>query len=235
MKWRHRYYLGDNITFNKLDKNGWAFLRTQGDKAFALEETLDAYEKNCIQSTWYGEAADIIIGLLKNFDIREAISLGAGKGILEWNLIKKMPELSLGVTDYTTESVNKLKYFLTDCDKVMEFDIKEGNYQNLHTNCLIEFRISTEFDFEEWKNIFSKIYHTKIDYIIFVPTELLCWKHIVRETISCLLHKIKNQKMCLAGYLYSENEFKKMFKKQYSILEEVPYRDTKIYFLQRNS
>ena len=233
MKIKHYYYFGNEVQKElngaMLNENNWDVLRTQGDKAFALENDIEQYEKNCEQSLEYKEAAKMIVSLLKKNNISKVVSLGAGKGILEWHIKNQMPEVHMVCTDYASEGIEQLKRVFIKCDEIYRYDMVEGDYSVWKDATILMYRISTEFTKEEWKNIFNRIYQCGIGRIIFVPTELLTFKIMVKEFGRHILNRICGRKDIMCGWMYSRKEFIEMFQ-EYNIDEEYGKKADKTVF-----
>jgi len=91
----------------------------------------------------------------------------------------------------------------------------------------------------KWHTIFKKMYEAKIKNIIFVPTELCTDKDFENEKNrhKRLLEKGKEDVFC--GWLYSEDEFIKMFRDEkkryfYEIKEKIQFDNSAVYVLNRN-
>ena len=70
---------------------------------------MEQYEQNCRNSVLYEISARSIADILKKYECKHIVTLGAGKGILEWHLKKQMPELYVECTDYAKSAIEKLK------------------------------------------------------------------------------------------------------------------------------
>lgn len=246
MKTRHYYQFDKKIQTrfqgDTLDKKNWDILRMdEREGAFSIEQSIERYEENCMRSDTYKEAANIIYNLLlsKKLLYRKIISLGVGKGILEWHLKKMDPQLIIECTDYTESAIERLKPIFGE-DIVYQFDMLEGDYSQLDKNAiLIMYRVSTEFDLRTWRKIFGQIYAAGISYIVYIPTGLDGLKEMLKEKITHVKNIIKNRKDIQCGWLYSENEYPKMFKESngkilYFIKSRIYFNNTAVFFLEMN-
>ena len=104
------------FTGDSLNQNNWDILRTDEKQTpFSFEKNIDDFEKNCLARTDYEIVAKCIIAIIKknSFNDKRVISMGAGKGILEWHLKRLMPELKVECTDYAEKSINLIKSLFT--------------------------------------------------------------------------------------------------------------------------
>ena len=112
------------------------------------------------------------------------------------HLKRLYPELRVECTDYATESIVRLKSVFVNLDDGYTFDMLDGNYSELNQDSiLIMYRVSTEFNREQWFNIFRKMFESRIERIIYVPTGLDTIKEMIREKLLHLYNKVLQKKM----------------------------------------
>ena len=151
-----------------------------------------------------------------------------------------MPEQIVVCTDYTENAIEHLKNVFTNVDKAYTFDMLFGDYTKLDNNALfIMFRVSTEFNINQWYEIFEKMYDAKIEYIVFIPAGIDNIKSIASERIRHLINVLRGKKDIFCGWLYSENEYKKMFRNNskqamYIVEERIILKNTVLYLLKKN-
>lgn len=238
MRSKHYFYFGNRLsqTSNKiLNQENWDSLRIDGEggEPFAIEKNVEEYEKNCKNHREYEEVAQIICKELRSNNAQCVISCGVGKGILEWHIKRSMPQLRLECTDYTIKAIERLKMVFEACDEAYVFDMVNGDYAILkHCDYLIMYRVSTEFDRDTWRNIFRAMKKAGIKKIVFIPVGLDTYKQMLQENINHIKNMLRNRQDTFCGWLYSENEFRNMWKKQYLISKTVYYKNTAIYFLE---
>jgi hypothetical protein len=83
------------------------------------------------------------------------------------------------------------------------------------------------------------MYKADIEYIIYVPTGLDTIRSMLLDKKEHLKNVLLGRKDVFCGWLYSENEFMKMFsnktqKPMYIVKEKIELNDTAIYLLERN-
>ena len=95
MKIKHYYSFPKEITnkfvSDSLNESNWDLLRTDSvESPFAIEKDVESFIKNCELRSDYKEHSQLIINTLNklNWTKKKIISLGAGKGILEYHLKK---------------------------------------------------------------------------------------------------------------------------------------------------
>lgn len=174
MPTRHYYVFDNSESLPSLDKSAWDSLRTVTDNhAFCFESSVEEYEANCARRTDCREVAEAIRDMLPTLgkEVSRLVSLGAGKGIVEWHLKRLVPELNLTCTDYAEAGVDSLRRYFHACDEVMAFDMLKDDYGLFGNNTvLLMNRVSTEFTSSEWLHIFRACRHAGIRHILFLPT-----------------------------------------------------------------
>lgn len=118
MRTKHYYRFEENIQDKMqedcLNQNNWDILRIdEKESPFSIEKDVESYERNCKNSISYENAASQIVSLINKYDSisnkNKVLSLGCGKGILEWHLKEMMPDWAIECTDYTEQAINQLK------------------------------------------------------------------------------------------------------------------------------
>lgn len=237
MKIKHYYYFDRKQAMKTLNAENWDVLRVDEKPGpFSIERTIDDYEKNCIRCVEYKKAAEIIARMWTEYRLGERlVSLGCGKGILEWHIKKLMPELYIKCTDYAKESLKLLEKVFAECNEFEAFDmLKADDYAGLKQDeTLLMYRVSTEFTLEQWKEVFEKLYGGGIQNIIFVPAEILTFPIAVNEKKNQLANWVKHRKNTFCGWMYSIKEFKKMFELKYEVTYCEKLSNTEIWLLTR--
>ncbi len=247
MKAKHYYLFSDEITDKmsgtSLNEENWDYLRKADNKSvFSLEEDIENYERNCEGRDSYIETASIISEYLNTKEdfSGKIVSLGVGKGILEYHIKKILPNVYIECTDYTKDAIEKLKKVFIKADKCSVFDMLNGDYAGFcKESIIIMHRVSTEFNRKQWNAIFFKLFKAGIKNIIFIPTEIASLKIMVQEKKNYLKNRIKRRRQIFCGWLYSESEFISFFKGKgtkalYLIDKKVDNSDTAVYFLKIN-
>lgn len=245
MKTKHFYSFDKEINkkmkSDRLDMAGWEALRIDSRKGdFSIEKTRQDYVQNCEGREDYWEVAKIISDIICTHDWNKIVSVGVGKGILEYHIKKMIPEVSIECTDYTQNSLEILKKVLTECSNFRLFDMLNDDWISFkEMDVIILCRLSTEFSVEQWNTIFERMYVAGIKNIIYMPTELLNLKILVKEKIHFLLNFIRGRKNIFCGWMYSEKQQRKFFSgnstPQFYLINNT-YRldDNAIFELKRN-
>ena len=235
MPTKHYFVFTNSESMSHLNKEAWDSLRMgTGNPAFQFEATLEEYETNCTRRTDCREMAKAIRDAILSIGagVSSVVSLGAGKGIVEWHLKKLLPSLPMICTDYAESGVASLRQLFPACDKVMVFDMLKGDYSVFGKDAvLLMNRVSTEFSPSEWMQIFRLCKSSGIKYILFIPTELASIWLKTMETLRHLARRVLRRRDTFCGWLYSQREFDRLVSDQYKIEEATKIGDSAIYKL----
>ncbi|RKJ20031.1 hypothetical protein D7X48_10755 [bacterium D16-50] len=244
MKIRHFYCFdtkaSTNMHSDALDRNNWEVLRAYEDGgAFSLERTREDYIKNCEGSQSYKETAQKISHIVQKNKWNTVVSLGVGKAVLEYQLKKMSPQLTIECTDFTKQSLDMLGKMFVECDRFSVFDIANDDFSVYRDmDAVIMHRISTEFTRTQWKAIFHKMHDAGIKNVLFIPTELLTIKSAIKEKLHYVANIIRHKKNIFCGWMYTRNEFLNFFRGNdknhplYEITHSVRYGNTEMFELK---
>lgn len=221
----------------ELNQENWDILRTEStEMAFAIEDDIESYERNCLGAAIYEESARDIIKTLKKYGCRHIVSLGCGKGILEWHLKRQMPELCVECTDYAEASVEKLKKVFIQGDGFHCFDMINGDYTVFDgrktDTFFVLYRVSEELSYEDWCKVFRKMHDEGVCNIIYIPDM------IATEELAQQMERRHNRQLerglesTFCGWIYSEDTLEEMFSAgQYRIAEKSRTGELIMYLL----
>ncbi len=236
--YRFPKHVTDKFNGDVLDKENWDILRNDdATPFFMIPENKKGYDEYCARESKYEKRALLIIESLKEAkfpDEGSLCSLGIGIGILEWHIINMCPNIHMCCTDFAEEGLKKVATML-NAKEFKCFDMSVDDFSVISDyDCLLMYRISTEFDIDTWKKIFSKAYQACCEMICFVPTEFATIEDEIREREGHQKCLEKGEKDMFCGWLYSEDEFISMFSKWYKIVVLKRVDNTGIFVLKRN-
>lgn len=205
--------------------SSWETLRNSSqDEAYYLPYTIDDYQKKVKTKTPSFIASSIITKALQN-NIDKIFSIGSGISALEYQ-IKYFSPLKVIVSDYN-RSILRIKEFQL-FDQCIMLDALKENIPINSEYMVIFPRIDTEFTDAELIALYRKCYNSDIEYIVFIPAQLLNFNVILSEIKILVKSILQFQKRTFCGYSRSKKEFMRLFGDYYSIDEEV--KEEKIFF-----
>lgn len=161
---------------------------------------------------------DYYINAIKKYcnehNINKIVSIGAGRCGLEYHL-KSNLDLSVIVTD-TTDSILRIKNFNIFDDAYQLNLLDDPSKLDIDANTLVLLsRIDTEFDDNNFKELFGVLNNKNVKYITLIPAELLSLKIIIAELKILLISILKNKKRVFCGFARSKSEFQKAWQNKY--------------------
>lgn len=235
-KIKHFAYFGElnsKIGNTLIDSKAWDLLRvSEVSKEFNIPQDRNEYEKVCNISN-LKLIARKILEIVKKQGCTEIVSVGVGRAALEFNIKKTDPDMYVKCLDYTPEAINILNKVFPECDKIEEFDMLSGNWNITKDGMVLFYRVSTELTVEQWKDVFKSLFESKADNILFIPTENLSIKILVKEKLLQLRNLLYGHSQVFCGYMYSKDLFKEMWQDYYIVNQELNCAGMYIYVLKR--
>jgi hypothetical protein len=160
--------------------------------------------------------------------IYKIVSIGAGRCGLEYH-IKHKTDLCVVVTD-TTDSILRINnfYIFDDAYQLNLLEDPSKLYVDENTLVLLS-RIDTEFNENNFKELFGVLNSKNVKHITLIPAELLSLKIIIAEFRILLISILKKKKRVFCGFARSKSEFRKAWIRYYK--ESSHYSTNKIFQL----
>jgi hypothetical protein len=161
--------------------------------AFALPPTREAWERHAAQPSLEARARSIA-EISRSLDVKRLCSHGVGTALLELNLARALPDVSLVCTDYAPLTVDRLALMFEEAEVVLrdltDPDQPEADLHLMH-------RLDAELDDSSWRKVFAELAKP----IVFVPNVVLDLSGAVREVGRRLL---RPGRMTNAGWFRNE-------------------------------
>lgn len=237
MKIKHYYDFGGLLKNGKIGEKGWDQLRMQNqDLSFSIEKSRNAWVANCENDLNYCTSAEVISRYITDEKIHKVISIGVGKGILEYHIKKILgDEISIECMDYTPNAIEELKKVFLECHQFAVFDVLHDSWDLLDNQALIVlFRMSTEFTEKDWKYIFAKMHGVGIKRILYVPTDILDLTELLKTLKLYVIYKLKGKwkNLTFCGWRYSKEIHLSFWDKYYEVEKHIKKDDKNYYFLK---
>lgn len=210
-------------------KEQWERLRqSKKNKEYCIENDRISYEKNCACDRKNQRLAQILTEIFAGGGVNRLVSLGVGKGHLEWHLKDINPKMYICCTDYTEKALFALKKVFITGDSFMPFDMLTDDWGNLSGyDVVLLNRLNSEFDFTQWKRIYAEMAGSGIRRIIFIPSGF----GGISDFLNNMPNTFHKEEAAKISWCYTEYEFLKMWKRYYRTVRKISFNDSAIYCL----
>jgi hypothetical protein len=213
----------------------WDELRSKpgGNESFVFPENRGAWLRMCANSAVELAAADLA-RVLDREKIRRVVSVGVGRGCLEFNLSKRLPEMELVCTEYSRVAVERLRHVFDECKAVHEFDIRSRDWpwgRDPHTLVLL-YRVDTEFDDVIMTRVMEAISASGIQNVLVVATGFAKFCSVLKTGAYALAYALRIPGVAWAGFLRSEERFVDILRHRHVITEKLKIGDLTGFFLK---
>lgn len=215
-----------SIFIEPLEQLDWEALRNnEKEEAYYLPDTREKYLAK-VGVNHPSSVTRAVIHACKKLGVEQVFSIGCGIAAQEYE-IRKFSALHVTVSDYN-DSVNRLKAFdLFDC--VLQLDASTDPIPADRSTIVLFPRIDTEFDDTQLRFMFKKCSDQGVQYIGFMPAELLDLRILAAEIKTRLYSLFGKKKKVFCGYARSFGTFEKLWEPYYKNDRE--FRDGNRFFL----
>lgn len=199
---------------NNDDTLNWEKLRNDKDETpYFLPYTKEEYFRK-VERDKPTPVAVAILNEIKNSGLQKVFSLGSGIAFMEFQL-KKFSENVVVVSD-NNPSVLRIKQFSIFDDAIILDALADP--LPIDKNWIVIFpRIDTEFNDDQFRDIFHKCHSVGIKNIIFIPAGLLSIRILIAELKIRLLSLVKSRPLVFCGYARSMGTFRKIWGTYYKL------------------
>lgn len=214
----------------------WDALRLNNsadDNMFGIPTSSAIWRERILANLILQERVKAILNLMQGRFSR-LNSYGIGSGGIEFLIKREAPHIFVEGSDCAPKTVERLRGLFKEADRIIQFNILNDEWVNDGPCCLYLFhRIDTEFDDQQWRIIFEKIWRTGIEYILFIPSEFLTFGRLVRQKIKLLLYMVLGRRLTFAGYLRTKEQFFSFFFGKYKVEQVCKIGDLEGLFLKK--
>jgi hypothetical protein len=228
--------LQNNILKNLDSPEAWDILRNNNNySSYTLPNSKKEWIKKCEDNKSARETARVILNLLKETKLDSITSLGVGVAYVEYHIKSLNPNVNLLISDFTKETINKLKSFFPEVNDIFMFDMLKDDYSKIAgaNSLLLLNRVDTELNNKQWQEVFYKINKSDIQKILVIPTTFLNLKIIISELLHLGYWKLKKKQITSAGYLRTKSVFKKFWASYFYIEKEITHNNRTFLLLNK--
>ncbi len=203
------------FNYHENSKIDWDFLRnSKKEPEYYIPQTEGEY-KSIINENKYKDIVETTINYIDSNKLDTILSLGSGRAILEYQL-KFKTGIKTIISD-VTKSILRLKKF-NYFDEVLLIDItKQINIKISKKSIVLLPRIDTELTDNQIKQLFKNLHRKGVNYILFIPAQLISLKSIVIQIYILLKALIYKTPLVDCGYSRSRGRFKKLWEEFYDV------------------
>ena len=193
------------FNYHENSKIDWDFLRnSKKEPEYYIPQTESEY-KSIINENKYKDIVETTINYIDSNKLDTILSLGSGRAILEYQL-KFKTGIKTIISD-VTKSILRLKKF-NYFDEVLLIDIQNKLILGLVKIIVLLPRIDTELTDNQIKQLFKTLHRKGVNYILFIPAQLISFKSIVIQIYILLKALIYKTPLVDCGYSRSRGRFK---------------------------
>jgi len=236
---KHYYHFGKKakeVGRNLLSESSWDAVRINDENnetPFSIPEKREDWIKKCVGHEQMVKRAEAIGQFANKKGFKKIISFGCGACFMEYNLKKQYPNIVLECSDFSPNSVRRLKEIFIESEKIYTFDMLKDGFKNENGLLYLFHRLDADFGNRQWKDIFKRASDSGVESILFVPCAVDTLKSLAKAIIGRWYQVIiKRSKLSFAGYLRNKDELKHLFLSYYDLSEELNVGDLKGFFLK---
>jgi hypothetical protein len=221
MKWTMRHYFpfDRRLAFpgnSLLSEGAWDSIRVGGSSGgpadFFLPENREQWLEVCRVSAHASATAADIAAIVRAHGCRSILSVGVGRGCVEYHLKMLLPEVLMTCTECSEAVVGRLRAVFTECDHVSCMDLRRAEFRDVDGDCLLLLnRVDTELGDDEWRRVFERLAAGGVRRVLVVATGLLTWDSCLREWAQRVLGLLRGQRLVFAGYTRTGSRFRDLW------------------------
>ena len=158
--------------------------------------------------------------LIEKEGIKTFYSIGAGGGVFEYFLKKRLPNLKIIASEHTQEGVERLRNVFLECDKVEFFDALDGvGWERIGKDpdgLVFIYRNEREFSDSQWRAMFIAMHKAEVKRVFLGLMNMFTLLAFVQEKIRNIKHRLKGEKLHFVGFLRSQSTFRSFWKGLYT-------------------
>ena len=211
-------------------KKRWQVLRERHPRYRIPKDRKTWLEELCLrkdgQDDRLTERVEALAKLIEKEGIKTFYSIGAGGGVFEYFLKKRIPNLKIVASEYTEEGVKRLRNVFLECDEVEFFDALDdkswGKIGKDTEGVVFIYRNEPEFSDAQWRQMFAAMHKAGVKRVFLGLMNMLTFLAFIQEKIRNLKHRFKGERLHFVGFLRSQHTFRSFWRGLYT--------DTEVYF-----
>ena len=173
--------------------------------------------------------------LIEKEGIKTFYSIGAGGGVFEYFLKKRLPRLKIVASEHTQEGVDRLRDVFLECDMVEFFDaLDDSSWERIGKDpdgLVFIYRNEREFSDKQWRKMFVAMHKAQVKRVFLGLMNMLTLLAFVQEKIRNLKHRMRGDGLNFVGFLRSQYVFESFWKGLYTDIE-IPFPNCRGIYLK---
>jgi hypothetical protein len=178
--------------------------------------------------------ARAIASLVSEGGYTAVVSCGVGRAFVEYHVKQMRPELALTCTEYSSQTVARLRAVFHECDRIHCHDFTRAGWPAADERTLFLLnRVDTELSDEQWPGVFANLAAENVRHVLVVATELLTARVLASELKRRILARILRRPLTFAGYIRTRAAFTALWRDHYRLVAQVPIGNLTGFLLAR--
>ncbi|MDP3996362.1 MAG: hypothetical protein Q8P86_01560 [bacterium] len=166
------------------------------------------------------ERINAFVALIEKEGIRTVYSIGAGGGVFEYYLKKRLPYIKIVASELTQMGVDRLRRVFIECDTVERFDaLNAEHWKKIGSDpegVVFIYRNEREFSDEDWRKMFRYMDEAGVQKVFLGIMYMLTVSAFVQEKIRNLKRRFRGESVTFVGYLRSHEAFRTFWEDRYN-------------------
>lgn len=164
-----------------------------------------------------------IIQLLGSRRVSSILSMGVGRGAMEYWLKRRAPGTRLTCADFSPAAIERLAVTFTMCDRLLCADLRTLSIAERYDAIILN-RVDQELTDAEWRDVFATLATSLVGCVVFVPCDVLTLRTLVLTQARRLVGFVRRQQLVFTGWLRTRQRFESLWAGRFQIAAELDSR-----------
>jgi len=187
---------------------------------FSISENREEWLKSCRveikkdgQDGGLVSRANDVTKVINRLGVTHISSVGVGGAGIEYNIKSLLPNIHMTCSEYSLVSVEILKKVFTECESIIPFDMKDGDWKLLlgdispSKHLLLINRVEVNFTDKELRKMFQEIHDAKIENVLIVVSGVITARGLLNRLTRRLKWRLSGKSYVFAGYLRTKQTY----------------------------
>jgi hypothetical protein len=214
-------------------RGAWDALRTNPDRSsFAIPLDRAEWRGRCTNAVFADRGAEIE-RLARQLGVSGITSFGVGTACVEYNIHRANPDLPLYLSDYSMETVGRLRVVFPEAASIEVVDLLRNEPKTVVGTLTMLHRIDTEFTNHDFRRVFMRLHANGHRLILLIPTTFLTLREFSAEMARRMLSRTGRRRATWTGYVRTRPVFGDLWSNLYRPVAKGSLRDAEYILLDR--